>query len=389
MQGPITLSSSTGAFRGALHELRLSQESLLSLSQETGGFAIVNAGDVVGGLGRIVLDNSRYYLLGYRSDPASWSRRFVKIEVRLKRPGLAVRARRGFLPPDPKATVKVREADVKSGTSPALRAALSKPVPIGELPFRVFAAPFRAAGSNSSVLLAVEVDGASLRFQEREGRFNERVEVSIVAADERARVQGEDRQEFDLRLQPDTYQRVRRTGVRLLSRLTLPPGRYHIRVGAHETSGGATGTVAYDLEIPDYSRLPFGLSGLVLASPSADALVTANPDPALKEALGGSPTATRRFQTTETLTVYTEVYGTSRQAREIGFTTTVHSAMDGRKIFEATDRREANPADRVNGFRTDVPLKGFAPGLYVLGVEATSPPGASARRDILFEVTGS
>ena len=349
----------------------------------------MNAGDVVGGLGRIVLDNSRYYLLGYRSDPASWSRRFVKIEVRLKRPGLAVRARRGFLPPDPKATVKVREADVKSGTSPALRAALSKPVPIGELPFRVFAAPFRAAGSNSSVLLAVEVDGASLRFQEREGRFNERVEVSIVAADERARVQGEDRQEFDLRLQPDTYQRVRRTGVRLLSRLTLPPGRYHIRVGAHETSGGATGTVAYDLEIPDYSRLPFGLSGLVLASPSADALVTANPDPALKEALGGSPTATRRFQTTETVTVYAEAYGTSRQAREIGFATTVHSAMDGRKIFEATDRREANPADRVNGFRTDVPLKGFAPGLYVLSVEATSTPGASARRDILFEVTGS
>jgi VWFA-related protein len=378
-----------GAFRGALHELRLSQESLLSLSQETGGFAVVNAGDVVGGLGRIVLDNSRYYLLGYRSDPANWSRRFVTIDVRVKRPGLTVRARRGFVPPDPKAATKIREADVKSGTSPALRAALSKPVPIGDLPFRVFAAPFRAAGSNSSVLLAVEIDGVSLRFQEREGRFNERIEVSIVAADERARVQGEDRQEFDLRLQSDTYQRVRRTGVRLLSRLTLPPGRYHIRVGAHETTAGATGTVAYDLEVPDYSRLPFGLSGLVMASSSAEALVTANPDPALKEALGGSPTATRRFQTTETVTVYTEAYGTSRQARQIGFNTTVHSAMDGRKIFEATDRLEAGPADRVNGFRTDVPLKGMTPGSYVLGIEATSPPNGSARRDILFEVVGS
>ena len=54
-----------------------------------------------------------------------------------------------------------------------------------------------------------------LRFQ-RSARdaSTRRVEVSIVAADERARVQGEDRQEFDLRLQPDTYQRVRRTGVR-------------------------------------------------------------------------------------------------------------------------------------------------------------------------------
>jgi len=378
-----------GAFRGALHELRLSQESLLSLSQETGGFAIVNAGDVVGGLGRIVLDNSRYYLLGYRSDPASWSRRFVKIDVRVKRPGLTVRARRGFVPPDPRETSKAREADIKSGTSPALRAALSKPVPIGDLPVRVFAAPFRGAGSNSSVLLAVEVDGASLRFQERDGRFNEKVEVSIIASDERARVQGEDRQEFDLRLQPDTYQRVRRSGVRLLSRLTLPPGRYHVRVGAYETSGGATGTAAYDLELPDYSRLPFGLSGLILTSASAEALATANPDPVLKEALGGSPAATRKFSPSETLSIYAEAYDTSRQARAIAVDTTVHHAMDGRKVFESTDRRDARPTDRVHGFRTDVPLKNLPPGLYVLGVEATSTLGGSARRDVLFEVIGS
>ena len=44
-----------GNFRGALRELRLSQESLIALSEETGGLAIVNAGDVIGGLGRIVL----------------------------------------------------------------------------------------------------------------------------------------------------------------------------------------------------------------------------------------------------------------------------------------------------------------------------------------------
>ena len=58
-----------GNFRGALRELRLSQESLIALSEETGGLAIVNAGDVIGGLGRIVLDNSRYYLLGTTATP--------------------------------------------------------------------------------------------------------------------------------------------------------------------------------------------------------------------------------------------------------------------------------------------------------------------------------
>ena len=61
-----------GTFRGALNELRLSQESLIALAEETGGLAIVSSGDVLGGIGRIVLDNSRYYVLGYYSDQANW-----------------------------------------------------------------------------------------------------------------------------------------------------------------------------------------------------------------------------------------------------------------------------------------------------------------------------
>jgi hypothetical protein len=174
----------------------------------------------------------------------------------------------------------------------------------------------------------------------------------------------------------------------MLSRLTLPAGRYQIRVGVHETSAGTTGTLAYDLEVPDYSRLPFGLSGLVLASTNSDVLVTANPDPMLKEVLGGSPAATRRFSANESLLIYAEAYDTSKQTRGIAVATTVHDATDGRKVFESTDRREVRSTDRAHGIRTDIPLKGLPPGLYMLGVEATSTPGRSARRDVLFEVVG-
>ena len=87
------------------------------------------------------------------------------------------------------------------------------------------------------MVVALEIDGPSLKFEERNGRFVESIEVSIVAADERARVQGGDRQTFNLNLVPETHERVSRTGVRLLSQLDLPPGRYQIRVGAHEVDG--------------------------------------------------------------------------------------------------------------------------------------------------------
>ena len=89
-----------GNFRGALREMLLSQESLIGLSEQTGGLAIVNRNDVAGGLGRIVLDNSRYYLLGYYSDESRWKGKFLKIDVRVKRPGMEVRARRGYPAPE-------------------------------------------------------------------------------------------------------------------------------------------------------------------------------------------------------------------------------------------------------------------------------------------------
>ena len=378
-----------GTFRGALHELRLSQESLISLSEETGGLAIVNAGDVVGGLGRVVLDNSRYYLLGYYSDSTKWSRKFLKIDVRVKRPGLSVRARRGFMPPDPRATVKAREAEVKAGTSPALKAALSKPVPIGDLPLRLFAAAFKGTGSNGSLLLALEIDGSSLTFEQRDGRFNEKIEVSIVAADQRARVQGGDRQELNMSLQPATRERVGRTGVRLLSRLELPPGRYQIHVGAHEAAGATIGTVPYDVEIPDYAKSPFELSGVVLTSSSADSFVTSNPDPLLKDALPAAPIVTRRFSPAETLTTYAEFYVGPGPARAVTIMTSVQDARDSRTVFQAQDRRaiDASARSLTHGFTTEVPLKNLSPGTYILRVAASSSVGGqAAERTVPFEI---
>ena len=218
--------------------------------------------DIPGALARIASENSTYYLLGYQTDARRSPGRFRKIEVRVKRPGLQVRARRGYIPPDPKALAKAREAEAKAGTSPALRAALNNPLPIGDVPLRVFAAPFKGAGKNASVVLAIEIDGGGLKFEERDGRFNEKVEVSVVAVDYQGNVRGSDRQTLDLKLRPETHQIVAGNGgVRLLSRLDLPPSRYQIRVGVHESVGSAVGTLPYDLEVPDYSKASFLLSG--------------------------------------------------------------------------------------------------------------------------------
>ena len=378
-----------GTFRGQLRELLLAQESLISLSDETGGIPIVNSGDLAGGLARIVLDNSRYYLLGYYSDSTKWSRnRFLKIEVKVKRPGLQIRSRKGYLPPDTRAIARTAEADLKNGTTPALRAALNKPVPIGDLPFRAFAGPLRAADNKGQVLVAVEIDGAGLRYVEKDGRFVESVEVSIVAADQRAKVQGGDRQTFNLNLMPETRERVNRAGVRLISQVALPPGRYQIRIGAHEATGGAVGTLPYDLEIPDYAKTPFSLSGIFLTSSSAGAYATGSTETDWNGLLPSPPVATRVFSPSDTITWFTEVYDNSSDAAHgITFTSTIQDAADGRTIVQSRDTRVVQRRGQGHGFTTDYPLRDLKPGTYVLRVEAASTLGGQmAQRDLLFEV---
>jgi hypothetical protein len=71
-------------------------DSLRTLAETTDGMAIVNTNDLSGGMRRIVNDLSSYYLLGYYSN-GKLDGKFHSITVRVKRPGVQVRARRGYL----------------------------------------------------------------------------------------------------------------------------------------------------------------------------------------------------------------------------------------------------------------------------------------------------
>ncbi len=378
-----------GTSRGFNRELLLAQESLMSLAEETGGLAIVRTNDIAGGLDRIVRDTSRYYVIGYVTDPKQEPGKFRKIEVKVKRPGLRVRARRGYLPPDPKAAAKKREAETKAGTSPALVAALNNPLPVGGVPMRVWAAPFQGTGKNPSVVIAVEVDGPALKYRQQDGRFVEDVEVSIIAADHNGKIRGSDRQTLNLKLKPETHQVLSTSGgVRMLSRIELPPARYQLRVGLHEAIGGAVSTVPYDLEVPDYSKTPFALSGLALTSSAAASMVTPKPDPVLKDVFPAPPIATRSFARDETLGVFAELYDRSAPAQhDVELTTTIRPAEGGAAVFTSTDARTVTTAARTHGYRVQAPLKDVAPGRYIVRVEAASRSGTpTASREVPIEV---
>ena len=172
----------------------------------------------------------------------------------------------------------------------------------------------------------------------------------------------------------------------------MPPGRYSLRVAAHDSAGGNVGSVLYDLEVPDYAKAPFGISGLVMTSPMAAAMPTAKADDQLKPVLPGPPVAARAFPQNDEVALFAEVYDTAGNTpHKVDITTTI-TTDEGRVLFKNDETRDsADLGGKTGGygFTSKVPLKDIAPGNYVLTVSAKSRVGSApaSERQIRLVVT--
>jgi VWFA-related protein len=72
------------------------QDSLRFLAENTDGLAVVNTNQIDAAIDHIVADLSSYYLLGYYSTNTKLDGKFRTISVKVNRPRVQVRARRGY-----------------------------------------------------------------------------------------------------------------------------------------------------------------------------------------------------------------------------------------------------------------------------------------------------
>jgi VWFA-related protein len=375
------------------NELRLSQDSLRTLSDETGGFAVVNRNDFSDAFDRIVRDNSSYYVLAYYP-PDAKPGRLHKIDVRVNRPGVTVRARRGYITPKkvetaaPGKNAKNAAAASKNPATPEVREALDSPLPVSGLTMHVFAAPFKGAPPNASVLLGVEMRGRDLQISQ-----NDKVQLSYFAIDANGKIKGGNTDSLTMpTLRAETKSRIEQTGLRMLNRLELPPGRYQLRVAAHDGGGGNVGSVLYDLDVPDFVKSSFNISGLVMTSASGSQLPTIRPDETLKAVLPGPPIARREFPQNDEIALFAEVYDNAGNTpHKVDITSTVTSD-EGKVMFKADETRDSTDLGGKTGgygYAARIPLKDLAPGSYVLTVSAKSRlgNGPASDRQVQFTVT--
>lgn len=389
--------TSSGLGMGSIfNEVRLSQDSLRVMSEETGGFAIVNRNDFAKAFQRIVDDNSSYYVMGYYSTNDRRDGRFRKIEVRLPdKPGYVIRSRKGYVAPRGRAPETKTTA--KDGPTPELRDAMESPLPLAQLPLAVTASVFKGPATKGSapkgsVVIATLVNGSTLPFAEAGGMFKNDLEILGLATDDKGKTFSTDRNTVNLNMKPDTAKRVVATGFRVINTLDLAPGRYNLRVAVRESNTRKAGSVMLDVEVPDFGKDKLMMSDIALTSAMSGAAPTVRPKDPLEKLLPGPLTTYREFATNDELALFAEIYDNVTQPHKVEINASV-KAEGGTSVYSTREERDSadlKGAAGGFGFEARIPLKGLAPGLYVLRVDATMRINDRpvAAKEIIFRVAG-
>ncbi len=91
------------------------RQAMQTLAENTDGLTVLNSNDLNRGFDRIASDMSSYYLLGYYASNTKPDGRFREIAVRVKQPGVAVRARKGYRAPTAAEITVARRPVERSG----------------------------------------------------------------------------------------------------------------------------------------------------------------------------------------------------------------------------------------------------------------------------------
>ena len=335
-------------------------DTLRVLADQTDGRAIINRNDLDVGLKQVIRDSSAYYLVGYSSTRMAADGRFHEIKVRVKRPDVQIRARKGYWALTAEAAARSLEPS-KPAAPPAVTKALdSISEPRRARYIRSWIGTARGEGGKTRVTFVWEA-------------------LPPVPGGERAQLSGVsltatgpgDRSYFQGAVEPPpvapepapdaatagTPAPLRR-GPAAVS-FDAVPGSLNLRIAVKGTGDETLDTDVREYKIPDLTAPQVAISTpAVFRSANAREFraLGAHPNPV--------PTASREFRRTERLLVRFEVYGPGDSKPA------VTARVLNRGGTPMTELPVRAPDGAVPFYQLDLPLAGFASGEYLIEIKA-------------------
>ena len=352
--------------RASQDSLRQTQSTLQVLAENTDGRAIINRNDLTKGMQQIVRDSSAYYLLGYNSTQSRSDGKFHPIKVRVKRPGVQVRARKGYwaltavetaratAPPKPGPPADITKSLAGINAAAAERRLIRT---------WVGTAPAATAGKTQVTVVWEGVPPAPGMDRAAVGR----VQLTAAAPAGESYFQGP----MGAEIAADAPASARRGTVTF----EAPPGKVSLRMSIEGKPGDVLDTDDRTIEVPDFTEPKPRLT-----TPRVYVARTPREFQTIKGDQAAAPTASREFRRTERLLL--RLGGVAPGGTG---SLTYTARLLNRQGDRMSDLAVAAAAD---GATLDIPLAGLPAGEFLIEIAAKDPEGDDTRELIAFRMVG-
>jgi VWFA-related protein len=329
---------------GLSMEMRVGDRgTLYQLAAETGGRTIVNTNNFAGGLERVFVDNTAYYVLGYSPTRTEDDGKYHKITVKVKRSGTRVLARQGYFAPSAKELAAAAEASAKTlepGVAGALDA-LAQRQP-GKRPVDVWVGMSRGREGRTRVVVAWDpADPAS------SGRVAG-LGVTVTTAP-------------GVEVVPQRAPAAEGTGKpsRVAAAFEVAAGPFSLKYTARAEDQSTMDTWSQGLTAPDWSAAPLAISTprfFLAQSIQELRAIRASPDP--------PPSAVRQFRRSDRVLVAVDCY--TLRSGDVPVIQAHVLTREGKVLAELPV-----PALAGGSVLFELPVGSLGQGTYLLRVRAT------------------
>jgi hypothetical protein len=337
------------------------QQSLDTLSANTGGFLIANTNDFRAPFRKVSEDIHAYYEVSYVPPIAEYDGKFRKIAVKVDRSDVKVQTRSGYfaLPPS--------EGSVFVYEMPLLNALNASPMP-NNFPYHAAALRFRKENDKMEYGLVIEVPMKEITFTEDKANNRFRAHLSVLALfkDQKGEIVERFSRDLPLYAPADKLEALRRGNYIQTYHLNLAPGRYTLDSAIMDREAmKASAHRAAVVVLPPSTGVALSSLALIrrIEPQAAD---SDNQDPFHFEGGRVVPTLDNAIpaSTSGELSYYFVVYPLTSDAEKPELT--MKFVKDGTPIGQATPQLPPPGKDGLIPYVAEMPLANFSPGNYDL-----------------------
>jgi VWFA-related protein len=394
----------TAAYNGVSMQNQLdanfaAQETLSTLSADTGGKAFFDTNDFAPAFAQIQRDTAAYYVLGFHSTNTVRDGAFRKLTVKVNVPNAKLEYRPGYYAP---ADYKHSNAEDRERQ---LEQELASELPSTEVAVYMQALYFRMDRDRYFIPVELIVPGSQIPFQKGGSKDKATLDVIGEVKDAAGHVVANARDKVKLNV--DESQQVRSRNIQYSTGFTLAPGKYHVKFVVRENIDGKMGSFEADIQVPDLTKLPLKMSSVVVASQRIPDSSKKSDNPLIRDGEQWIPNVAHVFRQDQKMYFLYEVYDPKGSPGAPVFTATKGKQKTEEKETAAKNQAAAATAgvrvltsiEFLNGttkvyetplvvakeinnvskdavaFQLEVPLADLKPGLYTCQVNVIDDTG--------------